>query len=132
MPILVPDPNPAAGGLPTRLLRPLWLSRATETVDPDDGSVTTSWTTIGIWGRIARGATGEAVDDGRQGAVTTVKLLTNSDQIRPQDRVLDGRDGIGIPTDTDPEAWQVAGEPIAVWGLSGVHHYEAPLRRADS
>ena len=125
MPIIVQsDIADSSSGLPDRLLRPLILSRATETTDPDDGSIGLTWESEEFLGRITRGQTSEAGEDGRQAAVDGAKLLTNVAGIRFQDRILDDEDELD-------EAWEVYGQPVAVWGASAVHHYEAQLRRVQ-
>lgn len=127
MPLIVPE-NPvqdAPGKLPSRLLRALTLSRATQTVDEVDGSVSTVWESFQIVGRIGRGSASEATDDGRQASVSTAKLFTNVSEARAQDRIIDTDAG------TTPDVWEVAGDPVPVWDSTSVHHWEAPLRRAD-
>lgn len=126
MPFVFPEnPEDGFGLLPERLLRPLTLSRAEQVPDPVDGSVSTQWESFQILGRIGRGSAGEATEDGRQGAVSTAKLLTNTGAVRSADRIID--------TDSDPNplVWEVAGAPVPVWDADRVHHWEAPLRRVD-
>ena len=126
MPLIVPDsPQAAPGKLPARLLRPLTLSRPTHTVDDTDGSVTTTWESSQVEGRIGRGSATEATEDGRQAAVSTAKLFTNASTGRTQDRIIDTDTG---PT---PDVWEVAGDPVPVWDTDSIHHWEAPLRRAE-
>jgi hypothetical protein len=126
MPFVVPE-NPAEGTglLPERLLHVLTLARAEQVPDPVDGSVSTQWESFQILGRIGRGSAGEATEDGRQGAVSTAKLLTNTAEVRSADRIIDSDSA------ATSFVWEVAGAPVPVWNADRVHHWEAPLRRVD-
>jgi hypothetical protein len=122
IPVLLADLT-GTPGIRGGLLRPLFLSRATETTDPTDGSTGITWTTSEFLGRITRGQSTEVGDDGRQAAVDTIKLLTNTAGIESEDRIVEQT--------LDQSVWQVDGHPVAVWGASAIHHYEVPLRRVD-
>jgi hypothetical protein len=125
MPIPIPLPDADdPGGLPSRFLQLLFAQRRTEMTDPADGSQVHGWQTVTFHGRIARGQSSEVDDLGRQASVTRVKLVTNYDGLRTEDRVLD-------PEGDDVAAWQLDGDPWPVYAASSVHHYEANLRRVD-
>jgi hypothetical protein len=124
MPIVVtPPPGDAADGrLPAHLVRTLVWHRATNGYDPADGAPDTSWVTTTLQGRIARPATQETGDAGRQSSSARVRLLTNTPGIGTADRVTD-------PLTAD--VWEVDGDPQPVFGADGLHHYEAPLRKVE-
>lgn len=123
MPFPIPAPDSVSnGGLPARLLRPLIAQRRTQTVDPTDGSTSSSWETLSFAGRIARGTVTEIDDQGRQASVTRQTLLTNWGGLRGADRIID-------PDSDETPTWELDGDPVEVWADLGIHHYEVPLRQ---
>lgn len=131
MPIPVPSVDvDTAGGLPLRLMRPLIVSRRTNVVDESDGTVSAIWTSGEFHGRLVRGSSSEATEDGKQSAIGGWKLMTNYGGLRAGDRIIDlDEDREGLTGDDYP--WEVAGHPIPMRQQSAIHHYEVPLRRVE-
>jgi len=131
MPIPVPSVDvDTAGGLPLRLMRPLIVSRRTNVVDESDGTVSAIWSSGEFHGRLVRGSSSEATEDGRQGAIGGWKLMTNYDGLRTGDRIIDldeNRDGLT----GDDYPWEVSGSAVPMRAQSDVHHYEVPVRRVE-
>lgn len=130
VPIVVPDPHPSPTGcVPEHLLRPLLAARAVSTFDPTDGSQTTQWVYTEFTGRLVRHTVTEVTTDGRQAAVTTYRLITNTPGLQATDRIVDTDEW---PTPSDPYdfPYLLEGTPAAVYGATWVHHYEGVLRRA--
>lgn len=123
MPIFTPPAEAGdtlATGFPARLMWPLILRVAHADADADAaGAEGKTWTDVPITGRIARGSTRED-PVGRETSTGEWRLFTNHPGIATVDRIADG-----------PAVYEVAGEPYAVPGARGVHHYEVPLRRVD-
>lgn len=125
MPIPVPDVSDSStGALPARLLRTLHASQRTTVTDPTDGSESATWATTEILGRITRGSASETTEDGRQAAVSAVKLMTGYPDLATGDRVIDPDEIVA-----DDSVWELAGDPVPIWGAATIHHYEVPMRR---
>lgn len=123
--------RPDAAGLPAHLLTTYYLRRSFKTVDAY-GAEDTEWAVLAIAARIYSGSPGQATDNGREAAVSTYTLATNSGAITHLDQIGSEDGWWRIPGRASRDVWHIDGDPYPVQTTGGaVHHYEVPVVRVD-
>jgi head-tail adaptor len=105
--------------LPAHLLRSLTRATRSTTTDSYGATVTNTWSTASITGRVDQQSRSEDLGDGRQAEISEWRLWTDT-AVDADDRIVDGS-----------TTFQIVGKPWPVYDDTEIHHYEATLRLVE-